>query len=71
MSIDRSKSKLKNSSVLSLCLPLDAAPVAAAVGGVRVPELEAELVEVARLGARLGLADHPAQAKADPLQLHP
>ena len=51
INVDRSKSKLKNSSVLSLCLPLDAAPVAAAVAGVRVPELEAELVEVARLGA--------------------
>ena len=52
----RSKSKLKSSSVLSLCLPLDAALVAAAVAGVGVPELEAELVEVARLGARLGVA---------------
>ena len=47
---------MKRSSILSLCLTLDAALVAAAVAGVGVPELEAELVEVARLRARLGVA---------------
>ena len=38
------------------------------MGGVRVPELEAELVEVARLGARLGVPHHPAQTQAEQTQ---